>query len=89
MDRAPSSTGECLSQQVEDLTQVIYSERVISTDLRMEFSELQNKSTPLPLPLQPLLCILIVRIQNPTLWMTGVQNLRRSWERLKQESMRL
>ena len=43
MYSAPSSTVECLSKQLEDLTQVIYSERVVSADLRMEFSELQKE----------------------------------------------
>ena len=43
MDIALSSTVECLSQQIEELTQVTYSERAVSADLRMEFSELQRE----------------------------------------------
>ena len=43
MNRAPSSTVEWLSQQIEDLTQIIYSEQIVSADLKMEFSELQKE----------------------------------------------
>ena len=43
IDGAPSSVVEFLSQQIDELTQVICTKRVISADLRIEFSELQEK----------------------------------------------
>ena len=43
MDGAPSIAVELLSQQIDELTQVICTKRIINTDLRIEFSELQER----------------------------------------------
>ena len=50
MDGAPSSTVECSGQRIEELTQVICTKRVISANLRMEFSEFQKKANSSILP---------------------------------------
>ena len=42
IDGAPSTAVEFLSQQIDELTQVIYTKKVISADLRIEFSKLQE-----------------------------------------------
>ena len=46
MDGAPSVAVELLSQLIDDLTQVICTEQVISADLRTNFSELQERLNP-------------------------------------------
>ena len=43
MDGAPSVAVELLSQKIDDLTQVICTEQIISSDLRTDFSELQER----------------------------------------------
>ena len=44
IDGAPSTAVEFLSQRIDELTQVICSERVISADLRIEFYVIAGES---------------------------------------------
>ena len=43
MDGAPSTAVELLSQQIDELTHVICSENVVTADLGIDFSELQER----------------------------------------------
>ena len=43
MDGAPSLAVELLSQQIDELTQVICTEQIVSTGLRADFFELQDR----------------------------------------------
>ena len=43
MDGAHAVAVELLSQKIDDLTQVICTEQIISSDLRTDFSELQKR----------------------------------------------
>ena len=43
MNGAPSTAVELLSQQIDELTHGICTERVLTADLRIDFSELQER----------------------------------------------
>ena len=40
---APTTIVECVTQEMEDLSQAMYAERVIVEDLRFDVSEIQDR----------------------------------------------